>query len=86
MKLIRKEKTQAAQVYFPKSVYFEIKLRARRENKATAEWIRDAALYKLVKGNVKKGARKKMKSFTGFSFPGIDPNISDNIDKIVYDL
>lgn len=77
----KKEKMQAAQVYFPKSVYFEIRLKARKEGKAIAEWIRDASIQKLEV----KSKKKKLK-FKGFSIPEFKDFEPNEIDKIVYEL
>lgn len=71
-------------MYFPKSMYFEIKLCARRENKATAEWIRDAVAVSLEKQRkVRSKKRSKLKTFSYPQFRNFKP---EDIDKIVYDL
>lgn len=79
----KKVKTQAAQVYFPKHVYFEIKLAAKDEDKAAAAWIRDVVMKELKK---KKKKMKKFSDMPSFSFPDVDPFTSEEIDKIVYKL
>lgn len=83
MEGIRKNKTQAAQVYFPKSVYFQIKMRATAEKKPTATWIRDVVIQEL--GNQKKKARK-FSDLPTFSVPEFKNFKPEDIDKIVYDL
>lgn len=83
MEQIRKNKTQAAQVYFPKSVYFQIKMRATQEKKPAAAWIRDIVIQEL--GKPKKGG-KRLSDLKTFSFPGVDPYTSEKIDQIIYDI
>lgn len=82
MEQIRKKKTQAAQVYFPKSVYFQIKMRATAEKKPAATWIRDVVIQELGKPK-KRG--KRFSDLKTFSFPGVDPYTSEKIDQI-YDI
>lgn len=83
MEEIRKNKTQAAQVYFPKSVYLQIKMRATAEKKPAATWIRDVVVMELSKPK-KKG--KRLSDLKTFSFPDLEPFQPEDIDKIVYSL
>ncbi|MDZ4245205.1 MAG: hypothetical protein U1D98_04780 [Candidatus Gracilibacteria bacterium] len=79
----QKNKTQAAQVYFPKSVYFKIKIEAKREDKPMAAWIRDIVLKELEKKNKGKKRLSDLKTFSVPEFKGFKP---EDIDKIVYEL
>ena len=78
-----KSKTQAAQVYFPKMIYFQIKLRAARENKPTAAWIRDVAMKELKKDTKPKRRLSDMPTFSLKEFKKFKP---EDIDKIVYEI
>lgn len=83
MEQIRKNKTQAAQVYFPKSVYLQVKLRASQADQPTAAWIRNIVIQEL--GKQKKKA-KKLSDMPTFSVPEFKNFKPRDIDKIVYDL
>ncbi|QQR54683.1 hypothetical protein IPG41_05860 [Candidatus Peregrinibacteria bacterium] len=71
---------QAAQVYFPKMLYMQIKVLAAQEEKPMAAWIRDLT-EKEVKKQLKK--RKSLAEMPTFAW-GDDPTISQRIDEIVY--
>lgn len=74
-------KTQAAQVYFPVDVYFQIKYVAKKADKPLATWIREVVMKELNKTSKK---RKKFSDFPTFSGGGGDG--CQDIDKIVYGL
>lgn len=80
---LRKNKTQAAQVYFPKSVYFQIKMRASQVNQPTTAWIRNIVIQELGK---QKRKAKKLSDMPTFSVPEFKNFKPEDIDKIVYDL
>ncbi|MEK7145839.1 MAG: hypothetical protein AAB802_01505 [Patescibacteria group bacterium] len=76
------KKTQAAQVYFPVSLYYEIKLIAEKEQKPLAAWIRD-----VVKKEVKthhKG-RAKLSDMPTFDWKTGPADLSERIDEFLYD-
>jgi len=73
------KKTQAAQVYFPIDVYFEIKQVASKENKPMAEWIRDVVIKEM-----KTKGKKKFTTLPKFSWGKKKSNISEKIDEIIY--
>lgn len=77
--LVKSKKTQAAQVYFPIDVYFEIKQIASKESKPMAEWIRDV----VIKEMETKG-KKKFTALRKFSWGKKKSNLSEKIDEIVY--
>ena len=79
---LKKKKMQAAQVYFPVDVYFEIKQIAQKEEKPLAEWVREVVL-KEIKTHKKK--RSKFSDLKTFSWEKKKHNTSENIDKILYD-
>lgn len=82
MNIGAKKKTQAAQVYFPVDVYYQIKFISEREGKPMAAWIRDVVNKEVAKKRKKK---MKMSDLPTFSHPGADPYTSEKIDEIVYD-
>ncbi|PIQ78866.1 hypothetical protein COV81_03990 [Candidatus Peregrinibacteria bacterium CG11_big_fil_rev_8_21_14_0_20_41_10] len=75
-------KQQAAQVYFPKNVYIKIKQIAKKENKPLAAWIRDVVQQQLAQENRQ---RKKLSDLPTFTWDVEDKNLSENIDKYIYD-
>ena len=77
------KKTQAAQVYFPVDLYWEIKLIAGEEDKPTATWIRDVVTKEVEKARKKRKPFSEMPTFSNWKSD--DPYISEKIDEIVYD-
>lgn len=76
------KKIQAAQVYFPVSLYYEIKLIAEKEQKPLAAWIRDV-VQKEVKAHQK--GRAKLTDMPTFKLAGVEPDLSERIDEFIYD-
>ncbi len=81
MKAFTHKKTQAAQVYFSIEQYEIIKHIAKEHHQGIATWIR-SVVTKEIKKTGKK--RKKLSEMPKFSYPGMDKNISENIDTIIY--
>lgn len=77
--LTRSKKTQAAQVYFPVDVYFEIKQVALKENKPIAQWIRDVVIKEM-----ETKSKKKFTTLPKFSWGKKKSNLSEKIDEIIY--
>ncbi len=71
---------QAAQVYFPVSLYVQIKARAAEEGKPMAAWVRDLVAEEIEGVHKKKKPMSQMKTFSWSD----DPTISQRIDEIVY--
>lgn len=78
-----KEKNQAVQLFFPKSMYLEIKLNAAQKKKPAATWMKDVIQKELEKDKAK---RPKFSDMPTFSFPELKPFKPEDIDKIVYKL
>lgn len=76
-------KQQAAQVYYPKGAYLQLKIVAAEEGKPLASWIRDVTLREMEKKLKKKKSLSQMKTY---SFPGVDPGTSQKVDEIVYGI
>lgn len=74
-------KHQAAQVYFPVGLYMQIKVLAAQEGKPMAAWMRDLAEKEVAK-QFKK--RKSLADMPVYSFPGLETDISQRVDEIVY--
>jgi hypothetical protein len=72
---------QAAQVYFPIGLYLQIKALAAEEGKPMAAWVRDLAEREVVK---KSKTRLSLAEMPVYSFPGIETDISQRVDEIVY--
>ena len=74
-------KQQAAQVYFPLPMYFQIKVIAKNENKAMAEWIRDTVTKAVEK---KRKNKRKLNDLHSFSWKSDDIKLSEHLDDIIY--
>lgn len=76
-----RQKTQAAQVYFPIQDYLEIKLFAKAQNKSLASWIRETTMKAVKRNKVKK---HKFSEMPIFDWPNAPRNLSEQIDDVVY--
>jgi len=74
-------KQQAAQVYFPLPLYMEIKQIALEEGVPFAALVRETMEKRVKKGSKK---RKSLADLPTYSFPGIETDISQRVDEIVY--
>ena len=75
-------KQQAAQVYFPKGRYLEIKMIAKNRNKSIAGWLRDLADREV---KLEKKKKKTFRDWPTFSRKVDDPYLSEHLDDIIYD-
>ena len=76
-----RDKNQAVQLYFPKSVYLEIKLNAAQKKKPAATWMKEIIVKELKKNS---GKKPKFSDMPTFSFPEFKNFKPEDIDKIVY--
>lgn len=74
-------KQQATQLNFPMGLYIQIKTIAASEGKPFAAWMRDLAEKEVVRKMKKK---KSLADMPVYSFPGIETDISQRVDEIVY--
>lgn len=74
-------KQQAAQVYFPISLYMEIKQISGQEGTSMAAWIRELASREIKKKNLKK---KSLANLPTFQWAEDEPNLSEHIDDVLY--
>lgn len=74
-------KQQAAQVYFPLSMYLEIKQIALQEKKSMAAWVREVVEKEVKKVNSKRTSLIDMPTY---SWASDDPYVSDKVDDILY--
>ncbi len=75
-------KQQAAQVYFPSPLYFQIKQIAQEEGQPMATWVRDLVIKEVEKRRKK---RPKFSELPTFAWKHIDdPHLSEHIDQVIY--
>ncbi len=75
-------KVQAAQLYLPKPTYLQFKLKAKMEGKSFATWAKD--ILEKEAGGEGPLRRKTMAEMPIFSWPDLDPRLSEKIDEVLY--
>lgn len=75
------QRTQAAQVYFPRDKYEQIKLMASQSNQSIAGWIRQLALQELDRAQVKRTKLTELPAYK-LSAPGSDT--SSRVKELLY--
>lgn len=75
-------KQQAAQVYFPVTLYLEMKHIAKEEGLPMAAWVREIVEKEVRKKNSKK---KSLIDLPVFDWAEGEPDLSERIDETLYD-
>lgn len=72
------------QVYFPDEIYTEVKVVAKKENKPTAQVVRELLEEGLNLKRQKSSIGKALRSLTSIKAKG-PKDLSSNIDKYLYE-